>query len=221
VDAHLATYNASGTVSGIDDRSIIAILVGAVKDLAKKFNDLAATVASFADKFTTKELTFDRAHGTDLTLSHELCIGQTCVTEDQLKAMLAASAAASAPGSGASNTGAPAAVPEGGTDGPPIIAINGGNPATISVGATYVDLGVTITGPQADLNLGIHTFVDGIATDLIVIDTSGPSSHIIEYVVSDSTGLTSTTTRTVIVQAANDNPPLLQATGTDATTTAQ
>jgi hypothetical protein len=33
VDAHLATYDASGTVSGIDDRSIIAILVGAVQDL--------------------------------------------------------------------------------------------------------------------------------------------------------------------------------------------
>jgi hypothetical protein len=33
VDAHLATYNASGTVSGIDDRSIIAVLVSAVKHI--------------------------------------------------------------------------------------------------------------------------------------------------------------------------------------------
>lgn len=36
VDEHLATHNASGAVSGIDDRSFIAILVGAVKDLWTK-----------------------------------------------------------------------------------------------------------------------------------------------------------------------------------------
>jgi Domain of unknown function (DUF5011) len=164
-----------------------------------------------------------------LSAGQKLCVGTVCVTPAQFQAMVAASAAAGASGSGA-HVEAPAAVPEGGTDGPPIIAINGGNPATISVGATYVDLGVTITGPQADLNLGIHTFVDGIATDLIVIDTSGPSFHIIEYVVSDSTGLTSTTTRTVIVSVANDNqatstppvandnPPPLAPTGTTTTT---
>src|ERR1700674_4021008 len=77
---------------------------------------------------------------------------------------------------------------------PPIIAINGDNPATVQVGSTYADLGATITGPTADLNLGIHTFVDGIATDPVVIDTSIPNTHIIEYVVSDSARLTSTTT---------------------------
>jgi hypothetical protein len=36
VDAHLATYDAAGTVSGIDDRSILAILVGAIKQLWEK-----------------------------------------------------------------------------------------------------------------------------------------------------------------------------------------
>jgi hypothetical protein len=36
VDAHLATYDASGAVSGIDDRSILAILVGAIKRLWEK-----------------------------------------------------------------------------------------------------------------------------------------------------------------------------------------
>jgi hypothetical protein len=81
----------------------------------------------------------------------------------------------------------------------------------------------------------IHIFVDGIATDPVAIYTTTPGSHIIEYVVSDSSGLTSTSTRTVIVtapandnvatstRAANDNAPLpeLQATGTGSTTTAQ
>lgn len=33
VDAHLATYDAEGSVSGIDDRSILAILVSAIKEL--------------------------------------------------------------------------------------------------------------------------------------------------------------------------------------------
>jgi hypothetical protein len=36
VDPHLVTYDASSTVSGIDDRSIIAVLVGAIKDLWAK-----------------------------------------------------------------------------------------------------------------------------------------------------------------------------------------
>lgn len=40
VDAHLATYDASGAVSGIDDRSIIAILVGAVKSIWEKVTAL-------------------------------------------------------------------------------------------------------------------------------------------------------------------------------------
>jgi Domain of unknown function (DUF5011) len=121
------------------------------------------------------------------------------------------------------------------TSGPPIITINGDNPATIQVGSTYADLGATITDPLAGLNLGIHTFVDCVATAPVVIDTTAAGSHIIEYVVSDIAGLTSTSTRTVIVSApatdnvatstpaaANDNSPIAPpaATGTDATTTA-
>ena len=47
------------------------------------------------------------------------------------------------------------------TDTPPVIQINGDNPAIIQVGASYTDLGATITGPQADLNLGIQTYLNG------------------------------------------------------------
>jgi hypothetical protein len=102
--------------------------------------------------------------------------------------------------------------------------IRGNNPATVSVGDTYVDLGATITAPQADQNLGIHTFVDGVATDPAVIDTSVVGTHSIDYVVTGRSGLISTSTRTVIVAApTNDNSPLtpLSATGTDAASTAQ
>jgi hypothetical protein len=60
----------------------------------------------------------------------------------------------------------------------------------------------------ADLNLGINTFVDGAAIDPVVINTTVPGTHSIDYVVSDTQSLTSTTTPTVIVSAsANDNEP--------------
>jgi hypothetical protein len=65
--------------------------------------------------------------------------------------------------------------------GPPIITINGGNPATILVGSTYADLGATITGPTADLNLGISTLLDGATTTELTLDTSAPGQHTIEY----------------------------------------
>jgi hypothetical protein len=39
----------------------------------------------------------------------------------------------------------------------------------------------------------------------IVIDTSSVATNTIDYVATDSTGLTSTSTRLVIIQAVNDN----------------
>ena len=79
VDTHLATYDANGNISGIDDRSIIAIVVAAIR--------------SFADKFTTKELTFTRATGGELVAKKItgdlICATKSdgtpvCVTGDQL-----------------------------------------------------------------------------------------------------------------------------------------
>ena len=95
---------------------------------------------------------------------------------------------------------------------PPIIQINGANPAIIQVGAAYNDLGATITGPQADLNLGITTYVNGAQMSPVEIDTTQAATDTIQYVVTDSAGLTSTSTRTFIIQPANDN----QATSTPA-----
>jgi phage-related protein len=95
-------------------------------------------------------------------------------------------------------------------DTPPVIQINGNNPATITVGDTYADLGATITGPQADLNLGIHVSVDGGATttlDQISIDTSTSSTHTVLYFATDQNGLTTSATRTVTVQAAATTTP--------------
>jgi surface protein with Ig-like domain len=161
--------------------------------------------------------------------SDDLCLkksdgSEACITGDQLAAM----EAAGAPNAGSSG-GAPATIPataEAAASGPAIIVINGENPANITVGATYVDLGAQITAPQADLNLGIHLYIDGAPTDAVQLDTTQPGTHSIDYVVTDAAGLTSTSTRAVIVSApANDNqatstPPAAANDSAAATTTA-
>jgi hypothetical protein len=63
-----------------------------------------------------------------------------------------------------------------------------------------------------------------------VLDTSQVATDTIDYIVTDQTGLTATSTRTVIIEApastsgddeATSTPPANTATTTDATTTAQ
>jgi hypothetical protein len=95
--------------------------------------------------------------------------------------------------------------------------INGDNPAIVQVGASYTDLGATITGPQADLNLGVATYVNGAPMNPVQIDTIAAATDTIDYVVTDSQGLTSTSTRMVIVEPAAVPPP---ASSADASSTA-
>jgi hypothetical protein len=65
VDSHLATYDASGAISGVDDRGLLAIIVSAIQQIEKAISDLA-------DHFTTKELTFTRAMGDELDVQKAL-----------------------------------------------------------------------------------------------------------------------------------------------------
>jgi hypothetical protein len=60
----------------------------------------------------------------------------------------------------------------------------------------------TITAPQADLNLGIKTFLNGKFVSNIVIDTSSVATDTIDYVATDTAGVTSTSTRMVIIEPA-------------------
>jgi hypothetical protein len=89
---------------------------------------------------------------------------------------------------------------------PPVIQINGENPAHLHVGDSYQDLGATITAPVADKNLGIKTFLNGALVSDIVLDTSAVATDTIDYVVTDPTGVTATSTRTVIIQAPASVP---------------
>jgi lysophospholipase L1-like esterase len=182
-----------GTLS-LNYIDLISPIVAAIQQLDKEITSLTSMITGFADGFTTKQLTFVRGQGDEIDVQ-KLCIGSTCVTEAQLRALLAAANQSPvAPSSTSEATGTS-----------PIIAINGHNPAVVQVGASYSDLGAIITGPQADLNLGVRTFVNGLFVSNIQLDTSAVATDTIDYVVTDANGLTSTSTRTVIIEAANDN----------------
>jgi trimeric autotransporter adhesin len=145
--------------------------------------------------------------------ANELCVGSTCVTPAQFQAMVAAV--------GQSGVGTiESATTSDATNTPPQIQITGDNPALIQVGATYNDLGATITGPQEDLNLGIQTFVNGAAMSPVEIDTSQAATDTIDYVVADQKGLTSTSTRTIIIEAPSIAPTVDASTTADTTTAA-
>ncbi|MDR3570896.1 MAG: tail fiber domain-containing protein, partial [Candidatus Pacebacteria bacterium] len=174
------TLNYSGLISPI---------VAAIQELSREIASLESTVAGFAQSITTHQVNTD-----------QLCIKKSdganvCVTGDQLAALLAGAAAPSAASSNTSASDNSSATTS------PVIQINGNNPATVQLGATYNDLGATITGPVGDLNLDIHTFVNGVATEPVAIDTTQAATDTIEYVVTDQNGSTATSTRTVIVEA--------------------
>lgn len=131
--------------------------------------------------------------------SNELCVGSTCVTPAQFQAMVAAAGHTALPEQASTDT---TTTDSDATNTPPQIQINGDNPAIIQVDAAYQDLGATIEGPPQDLNLGIETFLNGTLTSNIVIDTSETATDTIDYVATDQNGLTSTSTRTVVIESA-------------------
>jgi hypothetical protein len=199
---------------------LVVPLVKAVQDIANITStfqqNLIAWVGNASNgigDFFAKVGHFDEVH-----TNSKLCVGSTCVTPAQFQAMVAAT--------NASQSGSSPTTPSSSTQGndasttpssPPVIPINGDNPATIHVGDTYTDLGATITGPQADLNLGIKTFLNGTLTSNIVIDTSSVATDTIDYVATDSTDLTATSSRTIIIEASPSIIPTLDASTTAST----
>jgi hypothetical protein len=208
-----------GTLS-LNYIDLISPIVSAIQALSSEIASIENTIAGFADSFTTNELTFNRATG------QELCLQQSdgtpvCVTGDQLAAVLAVENASQSSGQGSGTTSNSDVTTT--PDTPPIIQINGDNPAIVQVGATYNDLGVTITGPTADLNLGVTTYVNGIETSPVQIDTSAAATDTIDYAVMDQNGLTSTSTRIVVIEppTAPSIVPADDSSTTEATSTAQ
>jgi hypothetical protein len=186
---------------GLTYTEFVPIIVRAIQQLDNKLTDLANTLAGFADSFTTKELTFTRAAGDEIdvhrVIADELCAKKSdgtnvCVTGDQLAAALGGTNA----GGGTSDT-----TPTPDTT-PPVITINGDNPAHINVGDRYADLGAIVTD-NADHNLGLKYFLNGALVSNIVIDTSAAATDTIDYVATDNAGNVATSSRTVVVEAAS------------------
>ena len=77
------------SLTGIDDRAVLSIVVKAIKELASKVSETAHLVIA--------TLTAHRVE------TNELCVGQTCVTEEQFNSVFsnqAASAAGATTGNG-------------------------------------------------------------------------------------------------------------------------
>ena len=187
---------------------------GFLHDLLTQITQWFATTTNgigdfFANRVHTQQLCLSDGTGSS-----------TCITKAQLDALLAGNASGhtSAGGestssgggssaSGSSGGGSSISTSSGGssTSTPPAISVSGNDPATVDIGATYTDLGASIIGPTADLNLGITASVDGATSTPvsgISIDTSVVGTHTITYSATDQNGLVGTATRTVNVVPA-------------------
>jgi hypothetical protein len=89
------------------------------------------------------------------------------------------------------------------TSAAPAVSILGANPATITIGTSYVDLGATVTDVNPDgtvnTNLGLHFTVNGVSMSEVSIDTSTSTTHTIIYTATDGEGNSGTATRIVNV----------------------
>jgi hypothetical protein len=102
-----------------------------------------------------------------------------------------------------------------------VISILGNNPAQITVGTNYADLGATVVDTNADgttnNNLGLHFTVDGKPVTDITLDTSvgtntyATTTHTVVYSAVDGEGNWSYATRTV--QVINGNSTLVETSG--------
>jgi hypothetical protein len=198
----LGGFTSVGTAEAAPISMLFGPAMRIVQSLQQDISTLSSTVAGFAESFTTNNLSFTSGEGTQMTVQ-TLCIGQTCIDEAQLQALLAGGTPTLQTNEAASDatTDASTTIIES-----PIIQVNGDNPAIVQIGDSYNDPGATITGPQQDLNLGIQTFVNGVAMSPVQIDTSQAATDTIDYVATDEHGLTSTTTRTVIIEAPSIVP---------------
>ena len=87
----------------------------------------------------------------------------------------------------------------------PVITINGNNPAYVPVGATYNDLGATVSDNVND-NLGVYT--EGGQ-----IDTSSTSTHRVIYTARDQAGNEARAERIVFVYLPSEGIPSTDNTG--------
>jgi hypothetical protein len=206
-----ATALTPGGTLSLNYAGLIAPIISAVQGIAHISGDFESNLIAWLGNTSNgiHDLYAGIVHSQEDD-TQRLCVGTTCVTPAQFQAMVTAAGqtgvASSSSGQGSGASSAPATSTP---DAPPVIKINGDNPAIIYVGNAYSDLGATITGPAQDINLGINASVDGGATttpEQISIDTSTSSTHTISYFATDQNGETGYATRSVVVEAATSTP---------------
>jgi hypothetical protein len=187
----------NGTL-GLNYIGLIAPIVEAIQTLSAdlsaltgRVSSLEAAVAGFANSFHTQQL----------------CVGSTCINQQQLSGLLALEQ------QGQVQISAPTPPTISGTTTPPSINIQGNNPATINVGDTYTDLGAIVTDNQGR-SLGYKTFLDGALVSNILIDTSQVATDTIDYVATDTWGNTATSTRAVVIEESPSFIPTNEASTT-------
>jgi hypothetical protein len=227
---------------GVNYSMLPILTLQGLKELDLNLEGLASTTATTVDLTGNKTFVgrfFDRMTGwfadaangvgdffANRVHTKTLCVGdkstgETCITKDQLDALLSGSSISNNAAVTPSATTTPVTASEN-----IIISINGNNPATIKVGDTYGDLGALIISPESAKNFGIKASLDGgMEMDIsqISIDTTIAGSHKIVYSVVDQTAATTTAER--IVNIVSPEPiivvvetPSDVATSTDTTT---
>jgi hypothetical protein len=139
----------------------------------------------------------------------KLCVtnasGQTCITREQLDALIAGAAGSGGAGAG---EGEGSGGGEGGGEGtppdttPPVINLNGAETLTLSVGDTYIDP-TTATDETAPTNPDVYVSVDGgeeVLVSLLNLDTSNPGTFTLSYTAADAAGNSANSSRTVVVE---------------------
>ena len=106
---------------------------------------------------------------------------------------------------------------------PPVITVLGDNPVHVSVGGTYVEPGLSITDNVDGTISTYQTYVNGVQFQgsLSSLDTSAPTTYLVTYKATDSSGNFSTARRSVIVGNPGGVVISGSATSTPATSTTQ
>jgi hypothetical protein len=194
----------STTPRAVKYEEITAVLAKAIQEQQTQIDQLsvhtgASSVASIISAFQSLGIAlsdtvtqFREVFVQTLHIEDKLCVDDVCVGKEALKTLLRNAGGSMVTTQTVSTTVSTTSVSTADTEAP-VITIVGNNPAQLSVGTSYVDLGATVTDNR-DSNLGVHVYGDHI-------DTTSAGEHSVIYVATDSAGNTATSTRRVIVNA--------------------
>ena len=204
IDTRLSVLEASSTAfsvnTGMSFSDMISEFQNQYETVGAKFvNGIAYFKNIVADRLTVGST----AHPTGITLYDEVTSVPYCLKmQNGAMVSVAGDCTTSAQTTNSNDQEQATSTPASDTS-IPIIFINGDNPAQITVGSVYSDLGATVTDTNADgsvnNNLGLHFNVNGLDMNDISINTSATSTNTVVYSAVDGSGNWGYATRTVEV----------------------